>query len=147
MTLETSAVTPATPQVPLEAQAKSPPRSDEPETVTLGEDLRLLAEEARTLARAELTFQKARASYAAGQVRRIAVLLVVAAVVVFFAAMAFVLGLVLALAPLITPWGAMAVVTLGLLALASLSAFRARRTLDALKRIMADPAPERENAP
>ncbi|MFS0849477.1 phage holin family protein [Novosphingobium panipatense] len=102
--------------------------------LSLAQDLRQLADEAKTLAQAELAYQKSRAAYAGTESRTIALLLVVAAVVAFFAMMAFIVGTVIALGPVIGPWGAMAVVTGLLLAIAIISAFNARARL---KRMMA----------
>ncbi|WP_404480979.1 phage holin family protein [Novosphingobium sp. BL-52-GroH] len=94
--------------------------------LSLAQDLRRLADEAKVLAQAEFAFQKSRAAYVGAEARTIALLLVAAAVVVFFAAMALVVGTVIALGPLLGPWGAMAAVTLVLLALAAFCAFGAR---------------------
>jgi len=94
---------------------------------SLNEDLQKLAQEARAYAQAELTYQKARAGYAAASAKTIALCVVVAAVLAFFAAMALVVGLIIALAPLITAWGSTAVVTLGLLAIAGFLVLRAKK--------------------
>jgi uncharacterized membrane protein YqjE len=101
--------------------------------ISLAQDLRQLAGEAKTLAQAELAFQKSRAAYVGAETRTIALLLVVAAVVVFFAVMALVVGTVIALGPLLGPWGAMAAVTLVLVLLAGLCAWSAKTRL---KRMM-----------
>lgn len=97
-------------------ELSSPPL--EAENPTLAEDLRLLAQDARALAQAELAFQKTRAAYAGEQARGIALLGAVALVLAFFALMALVVGLVIALGPVLSPWGAMAVVTAALLLIA-----------------------------
>jgi hypothetical protein len=94
---------------------------------SLNEDLHQLAQDARSYAEAELQFQKTRAAYAASATKSIAIYAVVALVLVFFAAMALVVGLVIALAPLLTPWGSMAVVTLALLGLAVFLLLRAKK--------------------
>ena len=98
---------------------------DAREDRSLQDDLRLLAQDARDLAKAELAFQKSRAAYAGGEMRNIALLGIAAAVLLFFAVMALVVGLIIALTPLITAWGAMAVVTLSLLLLTGLCVFGA----------------------
>lgn len=105
---------------------------------SLAEDLRQLADEAKALAGAEFALQKSRAAFAGAESRTIAVLLLVAAVLVFFAAMALVIGTVIALGPLLGPWGAMAMVTLALIALAGWSAVAARRRLSRMMAILAD---------
>jgi len=85
---------------------------------SLNEDLHQLAQDARAYAEAELRFQKSRAAYTASASKSIAVYGLAALVLVFFAVMALVVGLLLALTPLITAWGATALVTLALLGLA-----------------------------
>jgi Flp pilus assembly protein TadB len=94
---------------------------------SLNEDLHQLASDARAYAQAELQFQKSRAAYTAAASKSIGIYAAVALVLVFFAAMAFVVGLVIALGPWLTPWGAMAVVTLALLGLAVIALLRAKK--------------------
>lgn len=83
--------------------------------------MRQLAADARVLAQAELAFQKSRAAFAGQEIKRIAILGVFAAVLVFFALMALTLGLVLALTPLLGAWGATAAVVGGLLLVAAIA--------------------------
>jgi len=85
---------------------------------SLQDELQRLVDDARGLAEAELAYQKARAAYAGMEVRRMAVLGALAAVLVFFALMALTLGLVLALSPQLSPLGATAVVCSSLLVVA-----------------------------
>jgi hypothetical protein len=105
---------------------------DQPGAVTdpadrsLVEDLRRLAGDARTMAGAELAYQQARAKLASSSIAGIAGRAAVALALAFFALMAIVLGAILALSPLLTPWGATAVVTLVLLVGALVMALRAR---------------------
>lgn len=105
---------------------------------SLQADLRLLADEARAAAEAEFAFQKSRAAYAGKSFPKILGLLVVAAVFVFFAVMALVVGLVIALAPLLTAWGSMGAVTAGLLVLALLVALKARSSFKSTMAIIGD---------
>lgn len=83
--------------------------------------MRALADDARTLAQAELAYQKSRATYAGKQALFIAASLGAALVFLFFAVEALVLGAVLALTPLLSAWGATAAVT-AILVLAALLA-------------------------
>lgn len=92
--------------------------SADPRDRSLAGDLRSLAETGRTLAQAELAYQKARAAYAGGEARTIAILGVLAAVLVFFALMGLTFGLVLGLATQFGPWIATAIVVGGLLVVA-----------------------------
>lgn len=100
----------------------------EDEDLSFAQDLRLLAEEARALAQAELAFQKARAAYVSAELRAITLLGMLGAVFVFFALMALVVGFVIALGSILGPWAAMAAGTLiiGGIALALLLLARAR---------------------
>lgn len=99
------------------------------ENPKLADDLRHLALEARALAEAELAFQKTRAAYAGAEARGIALLGLGAAVLVFFSLMALVVGAVIALGPLLTPWGATAAVSVALLLVAGLCAVLAKARL------------------
>jgi hypothetical protein len=97
---------------------------------------RALFEDGQTLLAAEIEFQKARAGFVLGRVKGILVLAALALVLLFFALMALVMGLLLALAPLIGPWGALAVVVLGLLALTGLSVLGVVRRIGAISRAL-----------
>lgn len=104
---------------------------------SLNEDLHQLAQDARAYAQAEFQFQKSRAAYAASASKSIVLYAVLALVLVFFAIMALVVGLVIALGPLLTPWGSTAVVTLALLGLAVLLLFRAKKRVSILMMVFA----------
>lgn len=110
-------------------EASENPLLGEARMRSLNDDLRQLAQDARTYAEAELKFQKARAAYTATASKSIAVYAVVALVLVFFALMAFVVGLVIALGPWLTPWGAMAAVTAALLVIAVLLLLKVKKRL------------------
>lgn len=101
---------------------------------SLAGDLRELADDAQTLVEAELAYQSARAAYAWNRGRGIAIWLIVAATAGFFAAIALVVGLLLALVPHFGVWGALGIVAtaLGLLAM-----FALLRALGKFKRMRA----------
>jgi uncharacterized membrane protein YqjE len=101
-------------------------------------DLRQLVDDARTLAEAEFAYQKARAAFGAQEAKRIAILGVVAAVLVFFAVMALVVGSVIALVPVLTAWGATAAVTGALLLLAVILLLVAKSRISTMKRVLSD---------
>ena len=107
---------------------------------SLQDDLRQLADDARALAEAELAYQKSRAAYAGQEARRIAVLGLLVAVLAFFALMALTLGLVLALTPMLTAWGATAAVCGGLLVIAMLCALLAAMRWKRLTATLSDEA-------
>lgn len=114
------------------------PQSDagDPAERSLIQDLRLLAADARTLAEAEVAYQKSRASAFGSGLGKIAGLGAVAVLFAFLAAMALVVGLVFALSPILTAWGATAVVTLALLALALVMALWARSSWGKLSTLL-----------
>jgi hypothetical protein len=105
---------------------------------SLNEDLHQLAQDARSYAEAEFQFQKSRAAYAASASKSIVIYAVLALVLVFFAVMALVVGLVIALAPLITAWGSTALVTLLLLGLAAFLLLRAKRKVGVIMRVFGE---------
>lgn len=78
-------------------------------------DLRQLAGDARRLAEAEVAYQRSRAIFAGEELKAIVVLTLLAASMVFIAILALAFGLVLALTPHLTAWGATGVVVSGLL--------------------------------
>lgn len=82
----------------------------------LFEDLRQLGDEARDYLGAEIAFQKARGKVVAGGLRKLALLGLCAFTFAVFALGALTVGLLIALTPLVTAWGATAIVA-GLLAL------------------------------
>jgi hypothetical protein len=91
----------------------------EAERESLSDELRGLAEDARAFARAELAYQKSRASYAGKQTAIIAGCVGAALVFLFFAVEALVFGAILALTPGLGAIGATAAVV-GSLLLAAL---------------------------
>ena len=91
--------------------------TDEAEAPILLTVLHALIEDAQTLAEAEAAYIKAAIAFALGRIKSIAIALVLALFFLFFTLMAIVVGLLLALAPLIGVWATAGVVTgvLGLL--------------------------------
>ena len=88
---------------------------DEPEGVdnsftSLRDDINALVDDARTYAEAEVAFQKTRAGLAGKAAARALALLVLAVVLLHIALIALAVGAVIALAPLVTIWGAIAIV-------------------------------------
>jgi Protein of unknown function (DUF1469). len=110
----------------------------ETEDLTLTKDLRQLASEAKALAQAELTFQKSRAAYAGSETKVIAVLALAAALIVLFALMAFVVGTVIALGPVLGLWGAMAAVVVALLLCAGACGLAAKARAKRMMSIVSD---------
>jgi hypothetical protein len=102
----------ARPQDGASAQSETPPVAEAPDTTLTGlrEDVTALVEDARNYAEAELAFQKTRAALAGKHGARAIVLLVLALVLFNLALIALAVGAVIALAPLVTIWGAIAIV-------------------------------------
>lgn len=111
------------------------------EDASLRDDLRLLTADAKSFFAAELSYQKTRAAYASGKAKIIAVLGVVAAVFVFFAVMAAVVGTVIALGPILGPWCAMLAVTGGLLLITAICVFTALYHLRQMKAVLSEGGP------
>lgn len=92
---------------------------------SLVDDLRQMVDDGRTLLEAELAYQKSRALVAGQGAKGIAGWGALALALVFFALMALVMGLLLALSELVGGWIATLVVVLGLLLAAGLAAMAA----------------------
>lgn len=105
---------------------------------SLVDDVRQLAEDGRTLLEAELAYQKSRAAVAGASAGGIAGWGALALALVFFALMALVMGLLLALAPSLGGWLAMVVVVAGLLAAAAASGWVAARRWRRVKTLLSD---------
>jgi hypothetical protein len=112
--------------------------AEDPQDRSLQDDLRALADDARGLADAELTYQKARAAYAGRESARIALLGIAGGALLFFAAMALVVGSLIALTPDLGPWAATAAVCGSLLLLALLVAMVGVLRLRRMKAVLSD---------
>ncbi|MDC8753232.1 phage holin family protein [Erythrobacter sp. sf7] len=93
----------------------------------LREEIAVLADDARTYAEAEVAFQKTRAAIAGKTAGHAVVLLVLALVLLHIALIALAVGAVIALAPLVSIWGAIAIVVGVMLCGVVLLVLRARR--------------------
>lgn len=117
------------PDTRLPDPALTPPSDDDAQGGSgfgaLRDDITALVEDARTYAEAEIAFQKTRASLAGKRGARAVVLLVLAIVLLHIALIALAVGAVIALAPLVTIWGAIAIVVGVMLAGVALLVMRA----------------------
>lgn len=109
---------------------------------SLREDLRQLAADARTLAEAELAYQKSRAAYAGNEAKILAILGALASALAFFSLMALVLGSVIALSPTLGPWGATAAVAGGLVFVALVCLATIRFRIARMKAVLSDEKPD-----
>lgn len=90
----------------------APDAPEAPDTTlsALRDDVTALVEDARNYAEAEIAFQKTRAALAGKHGARALGMLVLALVLLHIALIALAVGAVIALAPLVTIWGAIAIV-------------------------------------
>ena len=109
----------------------------DPADRSLLDDLRMLAGDARTVAEAEFAYQKTRAQVFGGGIGKIAALAVAALLLVSLALIGLVVGLILALTPLLTAWGATAAVVLVLVSLAGIAALWAKSLWTRLTELVA----------
>ncbi|WP_373487960.1 phage holin family protein [Blastomonas sp.] len=93
----------------------------------LVEQLRGLYDDSRALIDAELAFQRARVSYAGKQTRTMALLLFIGLTFLGCTLIALTVGTMIALMPLLGPWGAMGATVLGTILLAALCMWLAYR--------------------
>lgn len=105
-------------------------------------DVRQLVEDGRTLLEAELAYQKSRALVAGQAAKGVAGYGALALALIFFALMALVMGMVLALTPLVGALGATGLVVLGLLVLAALFGWIAMRRWERAARQIAENEPQ-----
>lgn len=108
---------------------------------SLYDDIEALFTDARTYFDAELTYQKSRAGFVAGRIKVAVVSGLVAAFLAVLALIGLTMGLIIALTPLITAWGATAVVVLAILFAAYLLVRRAGKAWQDLTSAMS-PATE-----
>lgn len=114
------------------------PSDSEADRPSLSDDLRQLVADGRTLLEAELAYQKSRAAVAGQGAKGVAGWGLLAIALLFFTLMALVMGLLLALTPLLGGWGAMVVVVLALLTATGLSGWLASRSWQRAARHLAD---------
>lgn len=100
----------------------------------LGDTVRALLEDGPNWLEAELAFQKARAGFVLGRAKGIALWAVLGLFLAFFTLVALVVGLLLALSSVIGPWGALGIVTLGLVALTGVCVAAALHGVRVVKR-------------
>jgi hypothetical protein len=99
---------------------------------SLLEDVEALIDDGRTYLEAELAFQRTRAGFVADRARSTMAFGAVAALLAFLALVGLTVGSIIALTPLLTAWGASALVVAVLLAAAALAARAAARKWNSL---------------
>lgn len=104
--------------------------------MALTSEIEALVAAAKAAFSSEVAFQRARALLASKIVGRIAGLAALGVALVFFFLMALVVGLLLALAPLLGTWQALGVVIAALVAGIALALWAVRRAWRRLKRVL-----------
>ena len=99
---------------------------------SLLDDVQALIDDARTYLDAELTYQKTRASFVSDRLKKAVVFGAGAAVIGLVAFIGLTVGLIIALTPLLTAWGATAVVVGLLLIVAFVLVKKAARNWNSL---------------
>lgn len=116
----------AAPDAASDAASGAPPASSEPNDSLITE-IAALIDGGRTYAEAEIGFQKTRAKLAGRNLGTVVVCIILALILVHIALLALAVGLVIALAPLLSIWGAIAIVVGGLLLLVAILGMTVRK--------------------
>ena len=99
---------------------QQPPGSDTADDSLFG-SIGELIDDGQTLLEAELDYQRKRVNYGLARSKGIVGLILLGLALLFFALMALIVGLLLALTPLLTAWGALGAVFGGIVLAAALS--------------------------
>lgn len=99
---------------------------------SLSDDVAALIDDGKTYVAAEMAFQKTRIAYAADRGKSGIAMGVAALAAVHLALIGLVVGLIIALSPLITPWGATALVVGVLLVVGAILALKAKTRFESL---------------
>lgn len=116
-------------------EAEEIPAEDSAERSLL-EDIRALAEDGKTYLEAEVGYQKTRAAYVADRAKAAVVFGAVSVLLGFLALIGITVGLIIALTPLLTAWGASLLVVLLLTLGAALAGMAAKRRWDRLMAVI-----------
>lgn len=95
-----------------------------------------LVDDGQTLLETELDYQRKRLNYGLARSKGIVGLVLLGLALLFFALMALVVGLLLALTPMLTAWGALGAVFGGIVLAASLSFISAARKFRTAKTVI-----------
>lgn len=101
------------------ADQAAAPDGSEGDRRSIFADIETLIDDGRTFVEAEIAFQKTRMAYTGQKGRNAAIFGICAAIFAIFALFGLVVGLIIALSPLLTAWGATALVV-GILLVAAL---------------------------
>ena len=107
---------------------------------SLADDLLALFEDGKTYAEAELAYQKSRAGYTANRLKGALALGLGAFGVLHLALIALTVGIVIALAPLVGPWIATAIVTIALIIAGIIMLMMLKSRIDDIRNAFSDNA-------
>ena len=107
---------------------------------SLADDLLALFEDGKTYAEAELAYQKSRAGYTANRLKGALALGLGAFGVLHLALIALTVGVVIALAPLVGPWIATAIVTIALIIAGIIMLMMLKSRIDDIRNAFSDSA-------
>ena len=105
---------------------------------SLADDLLALFEDGKTYAEAELAYQKSRAGYTANRLKGALALGLGAFGVLHLALIALTVGVVIALAPLVGPWIATAIVTIALIIAGIIMLMMLKSRIDDIRNAFSD---------
>jgi uncharacterized membrane protein YqjE len=117
------------------------------EARSLLEDVEALIDDGKTYLEAELAFQRTRAAFVADRTKSALMFGVAAALLAFLALIGLSVGSIIALAPVLTAWGASALVVGILLAAATLAALAASRSWKSLMGSLSRSGNDADQAP
>lgn len=126
-------------ETPFDESSQNDPANDAGKpaaTRSLVDNMEALLEDARIYIDAELSYQKTRAGFVADRLKKTVAFGAVAAFLAVLALIGLTVGLIIALTPLITAWGATAVVVLGILLFAYILVRKAAAAWKSLMRAM-----------
>ena len=115
------------------AERVATPDGSEDDGRSLFADIETLIDDGRTFVEAEIAFQKTRMAYAGQKGRNAAIFGVCAAIFAVFALFGLIVGLIIALSPLLTAWGATALIVGILLVAALVCAMAALRNFQKIR--------------
>lgn len=117
-----------------------------PSQRSLLDDIEALIDDARTYLDAELSYQKTRASFVSDRLKKTVVFGAGAALIVFLALIGLTVGLIIALTPLLTGWGATAVVVGLMLLVAYILVRKAGRNWSSMMGVIQSDDPDADQA-
>lgn len=109
------------------------PEGSEDDGRSLFADIETLIDDSRTFVEAEIAFQKTRMAYTGQKGRNAAIFGICAAILAVFALFGLIVGLIIALSPLLTAWGATALIVGILLVAAFICAMVAFRNFQKIR--------------